>query len=97
MKHGTLAGYTYESENGLEHCDDCRAARAQYMREHRRKRGAIPRGPLAPCGTHAAYARHLRHGEEPCFKCKVAHTEYMAEYRAKRRKEKMQWAKQRRI
>lgn len=37
IAHGTLSGYQMHIRRGEQTCDDCKAARAAYMRERRRE------------------------------------------------------------
>lgn len=38
IAHGTYLGYNAEQRRGIEHCDDCRAARAKYMKLYRHRK-----------------------------------------------------------
>ncbi len=73
--HGTLSAFRHCK------CDECRAAKASYMKEYRaaRRKGPLrPTGQRAPCGTRASY-RYCK-----CSLCRAAQADYMRDLRARK-------------
>lgn len=91
-KCGSHKGYKQHQRHGVEICDGCRKANADYHRDWRAAQP--PRAPKeraagvfdpACCGTPQGYDRHVRNNTRTCLPCRAAHTERHRTYRATRK------------
>ena len=64
---------------------DMAMTNAEKQQAYRIRNGAVPRGPLKPCGTTAAARRHRRRGEPVCDLCREADRVAAEAYNARRK------------
>jgi len=76
---GTIAAYARHRYHGETPCEDCRKAKAAYVRE---RTGSKPRH-AARCGTHSGFVTHHARGETPCAECRKAHAGYERDRKAR--------------
>jgi hypothetical protein len=78
-KHGTLSSFRYCK------CAECKEAKAEYMREYRRKKSAgVPKKDLQH-GTKVMYSYH----QCRCDVCRAFNTESQREYKSRRKLKKL--------
>lgn len=82
IDHGTYRGYMQHHRAGIEPCEACRQAHAEYHLEGNRRYKQRERQKRTVAGnfehgTHAGYTKHYLYGTPPCDDCKKAKAEYM--------------------